>query len=154
MNTRFELWALRLCLVAGLCDVTTGILLITVPERTLSGMGVPPVAEPVFIGFIGAFVGCIGFLYWHPWWAGALGGKTSTHDLRSLLELTALCRLGVGLFVAIAVLSGRLDVSWCLVTATDWILAGAQIGLLRLVPWQPYSPTGSPADITLKRGEL
>jgi len=125
---------LRFCMLAGLCDGLTGLLLVIAPNVTLGLMGIEPTTEPILIRFIGVFVGGIGAAYWHPWW-----GHTSTlvnreTGLRTLLEITALCRIAVGLFVTVAILQGALALPWWLVAATDLALASAQLWTLRQDP--------------------
>ena len=121
--------ALRLfCALAGLCDATTGLLLMLAPHVTLGLMGIAPTAEPTLIRFIGAFVAGIGLAYWHPWW-GRAGADPA--GLTTMLEITALCRTAVGLFVITALFQGWLVPAWGLVAATDLGLAGAQMVYLR-----------------------
>lgn len=114
------------CLVAGLVDVTTGVLLVSVPGRTLQLMMVPEVVAPaVFMRFIGAFVAGVGLLYVVAWrWPG--GGRRA-----HLMEATALVRAVVALFVGTAIAAGALSLPWLSVTCTDAALAAAQLALLR-----------------------
>jgi hypothetical protein len=112
------------CLLAGSCDAATGVLLVSAPLWTLGLMGVAPVAEPVFLQWIGVFVGGIGLLYFYPF---LLGGEARR---RVVLEATALLRLLVAAFVLVSVVRGALAAAWLSVFATDLTLAAVQIVLL------------------------
>jgi hypothetical protein len=116
-----------LFLAAGLADAATGAALLAAPEWTLRRMGLAALpAEPVFVRWIGAFVLAVGaayllaFLPWHG--AGA--------RQRTVLEVTALQRGTVALFVAAAVAAGTLEPGWWPVAAFDGALALLQAGLL------------------------
>lgn len=117
------------CLLAGFCDATTGVLLVSAPLWTLGLMGVPAVAEPaagdpVYLQWIGVFVGGVGLLYLYPF---LLGGEARQ---RFVLEATALLRLLVAAFVLVSVVRGALADAWLSVFATDLALAAVQIVLL------------------------
>jgi hypothetical protein len=116
-------------LIAGSMDLLTGVGLVFLPELTLRVMQVAPLdAEAlVFFRWVGAFVGSVGASYF---WALARGGEAR---LRTVFEITALCRLFVGLFSAWSVIQGSLSLAWISVPVTDLALAGAQVWLLKKI---------------------
>ena len=115
--------------VAGAGDLITGLLLVFAPEWTLSLMMAPTVHEPVFIGFIGCFVGAVGFSYfwglaaWH--WTGSL------QRLRTVWELAIVFRIAAGSFVLFHVIRGTLVSAWLSVPVADWIWVIVQAVLIR-----------------------
>lgn len=114
-------------LIAGSMDLLTGVGLVFLPELTLRMMRADPVSAEalVFLQWVGAFVGSVGASYF---WALARGGEAR---LRTVFEITALCRLFVGLFSAWNILQGSLALVWISVPLTDLALAGAQVWLLK-----------------------
>ncbi|MCB0346581.1 MAG: hypothetical protein KDD66_15790, partial [Bdellovibrionales bacterium] len=53
--------------LVGLCDASTGLLLMAAPEFTLMLMGISEIPdELVYLRFIGAFVFSVGAAYWLP----------------------------------------------------------------------------------------
>ncbi|MDY7094572.1 MAG: hypothetical protein SX243_16495 [Acidobacteriota bacterium] len=121
-------WARAYCLLAGLCDASTGLLLVALPAPTLALMRIPraPV-ELVWLQWIGVFVGAVGLAYLYPF---VLGSEGRDERLKTVLEITAGVRLAVGVFVLWAVGSGRLPAPWLSVAATDLLLAAVQLWLL------------------------
>lgn len=119
-----------LAIVAGCLDLPTGIGLVAAPALTLRMMGIAdPPSNPVYLQFVGAFVGAVGFSYlWavRRWWKG--GG---TALLRATLEITIIFRLAAGLFTGVAIFRGALPPAWMSVPGTDLALAIAQAWLLR-----------------------
>ncbi len=116
------------CLLAGACDALTGALLVSAPIATLQLMRIADLpAEPVYLRFLGAFVGGVGLAYLYPFlfrgWSGA--------RLAVVLEVTALVRLCVALFLGVSIARGALSVPWSTVLLTDLLLAAAQIWMLR-----------------------
>jgi hypothetical protein len=125
-------WMTRLCLVAGSADALTGALLLASPALTLGLMGIGTVpAEPVFLRFVGVFVGAVGLSYLLPF-AGDPARRATR--LRTVLEVTALVRACVAVFVALAIASGSLALAWASVAVTDAALALVQISMLRASP--------------------
>ena len=122
-------WVRIYCLLAGSGDFLTGILLVTAPLWTLRLMGIESIpAEPVYLRFIGAFVGGVGALYLYPF---VLAAARREQRLDVVLEATALVRIAVALVVGGCILSGGLEMRWITVALTDAVLAAVQIGILR-----------------------
>lgn len=115
------------CLAAGSCDLLTGLLLVSAPHLTLGLMGIAVLpAEPIYLRFIGAFVGAVGAAYLYPF----LLLQERQSRLAVVLEVTALVRLAVGTFVGVGVLIGALAPPWLTVSLTDLLLALVQLFLL------------------------
>ena len=110
-------------LAAGLMDFTTGVGLVAVPALTLHAMGVAtPGAEALtFVRFVGAFVGAVGASYLVALASGRLD------RLWAVFRVTTLFRVAAGSFVAWAVATGQLEARWLTVTATDIVIAAAQV---------------------------
>jgi len=123
-------WIVGYAWLAGLCDSATGVLLIGAPATALQLMGVADrPAEPVFLRWIGAFVGTIGLTYLYP-----LVGRDRRRRqarLRVVFEATTLIRSGIATFVALAIAGSLLSVDWWPVAVTDGVLALVQGLLLR-----------------------
>jgi hypothetical protein len=123
-------WPYFLSALAGLCDTTTGALLVAAPQWTLRLMRVPAgPTEPIWLRFIGAFVGGIGLAYLLP----LLERRSALTDARlvTVLLVTAIVRLCVAGFVATAVLAGALARQWSSVWIADLALAVGQIAIVR-----------------------
>lgn len=121
-------WLDLYSLAAGACDATTGLLLVAAPALTLQLMGISPApAEPVFLRFLGVFVGAVGLAYLYPF---LLDPARRLARLAVMLEVTALVRLLVGVFVTACLLSGALALPWISVASTDLSLAIIQLVLL------------------------
>lgn len=117
------------CLLAGACDVATGLLLVGAPDAALRLMRVgDPVTELVWMRFIGAFVAGVGALYLYGLAREPRGGPR----LAALMAATALVRTVIAIFVGGAMASGALSLAWISVFLTDASLAIAQVVLLRL----------------------
>jgi len=119
-------------LAAGACDLATGVLLIATPFTVLGLMGVAEApgtgVEGVYLRYIGTFVAAVGASYLYP-----LLLRNGTERLPTVLEVTALVRGAVALFVTIAVATGSLAAPWLVVGAVDGGLAAFQIWLLRRI---------------------
>ncbi len=126
-KNKLEQGAVWLALGAGGLDLATGLGLVAMPGLVLSLMGatVPGGEALVYLRWIGAFVGAVGFSY--LW---ALGRRDVTL-LRHTLELTIWFRLAAGGYSAWAVATGQLPAMWASVPATDFALAAMQAWLLR-----------------------
>ncbi len=123
------------CLLAGGCDLATGLGLIAAPERVLAWMGIVavPGAASVYLRFIGTFVAGVGASYLLPLLLDSLrAGATAARPgrLPAVIEVTALVRTGVALFVTVAVVTGALAAAWLSVAGTDAALAALQLWLL------------------------
>lgn len=117
----------RFALAAGAGDLGTGIALLAAPELVLRLLTLPPVGEPIYLRFVGAFVASVGAAYFWPF-AGAERGER-TERLRAAFTLTALTRFAVAAFLALAVASGALGTAWLLVGGYDALVAVVQLGL-------------------------
>ena len=125
-----------LFLAAGLADAATGVALLAAPRLTLTAMAVSPLpAEPIYMRWLGAFVLGVGTAYLLAFLplAGAAARR------RTVIEVTAVQRGAVALFVATAAAGGALPGGWWTVAAFDGILALVQVAVLR---------RGSPRDGT------
>lgn len=124
-----EKLALLYLLLAGGCDTASGLLLMANPSGTLKLMGVAtPLAEPVYMQWIGAFVFSVGLSYLVP-----LALPQRREMVRSVLGLTLVVRIVIALFSGISILRGALDPSWISVPLTDATMAVMQVVLLRLL---------------------
>jgi len=121
------------CVLAGGCDLATGLGLVAAPYTVLAWMGIGGVAGGawIYLRFVGVFVAGVGAAYLYPLLLSALGGSDRPGRLPVVIEVTALLRTGVALFVTGAVAAGALDVPWLSVAATDAVLAALQLWMLR-----------------------
>ena len=122
MNGRLPFMLLVYQYAAGLCDTTTGLLLIAWPVFTLGVMGLAIVPQPVaFVRFIGVFVLSVGLTYL---WAAVRwpGASWSTQ-----WKITALIRSLVALFIVWQVAIGAFEARWISVAFTDGAFALIQI---------------------------
>jgi hypothetical protein len=116
------------CWLAGACDGATGLLLVASPRVALDLMRVAPApAEPIYLRFVGVFVGGVGFAYLYPW---VLARSRRWLRIVTVLELTTGLRLAVGIFVVASVAAGALVPAWLVVAVTDLGVAAAQVFLL------------------------
>lgn len=115
---------------AGLMDFGTGSGLLVAPGFTLRAMqvSVPGPEALTFVQFVGAFVGAVGASY-----LLALLGR-GCGRLWAVFRGTLVFRFAAGSFVAWAVVDGRLDARWLVVTATDFALVLVQLELLARQP--------------------
>lgn len=126
-KNKLELLATLLALGAGALDFCTGLGLVFAPALMLKLMGAGALAaEPtIYLRWIGAFVGAVGFSYlWALW-------RRDVALLRHVLELTIFFRLAAGAYSAWAVMTGALPLAWVSVPLTDFALAAAQTWLVR-----------------------
>jgi hypothetical protein len=112
------------CLIAGLGDAATGILLIAAPALVLRLLGISGPADDVFLRFVGVFVGCVGLAYLYPWTLRRRG------RLRAAIEITAGVRLAVAAFLLVAVIRGAMAAPWMTVGGYDALVAAVQLALL------------------------
>jgi hypothetical protein len=122
-------WIVPWCALAGSLDALTGLLLVIAPAAVLRMLGAGELPDqPVFLRFVGAFVGAVGLSYLYPF---ALAPTRRPARLRVVLEVTALERLVIFAFTTTAIAAGTLGARWASVPATDLGLAVAQLWLLR-----------------------
>lgn len=86
-------------------------------------------SETVHLRWVGVFVVSVGLFYLYPF-AGSERARRRSR-LATVLEVTAMARVAVGLFVASAMAAGALVWQWSSVLVTDWALAAVQILMLR-----------------------
>ena len=122
-------WVRIYCLLAGLCDASTGVLLLAAPLFVVSLLGLEPVpAPPVYLAFVGAFVLAVGLAYLYPF---VLSPARREERIRVLFEITAISRLAVASFLTWAIVGRQLGLAWGTVLLTDLLLASFQIYSLR-----------------------
>ena len=127
--SRKHRWGYLYCLLAGCCDTATGVLLVAAPAFTLQLMRIPTApSEPVFLRWIGVFVGSVGLAYLYPFVHGVSSRTAPT--LRVVLEWSTLARLAVAAFVGASVAGGALAPGWLSVCFTDLSLAVVQVVML------------------------
>ncbi len=117
--------------LAGGMDAITGPWLVLAPNAALAAMGVAPEFEEdlLFVSFVGAFVGAVG---WSYLWALRRWLKHGdTAFLRSVWRVTILFRLAAGTFCAVHIARDNLEAGWLSVPLADFALAAIQIALLR-----------------------
>ena len=136
---RRKLAALYTALAGGI-DAITGPWLVVAPASALAAMGADPEGD-VFISFVGAFVGAVGWSYLWALWRWLKYGDTAF--LQSVWRVTILFRLAAGSFCAAQLVARELDLGWLSVPVTDFLLAGVQIWLLRAGWPDPVAPTPS-----------
>ena len=113
-------------LIAGGGDAVTGIALMAAPSFTLKMMGVrQEIHDLILVSFIGAFVLAVGLSYLA--FASPPRNSAQLSEVRAAWLITALVRLCVGVFVAAACASQRLDPAWLTITAFDLSLATFQL---------------------------
>jgi hypothetical protein len=102
-------------------------MLLAAPLLVLGGMGVRDAVagDTIHLRYIGAFVAAVGASYLYPL---ALPG--ADRRVPVVLEVTALVRGAVALFVGGAVASGALAPPWLTVAAVDGGLAAFQLWLI------------------------
>lgn len=123
-------WLPVYCRLAGAVDITTGLLLVAAPATTLRLMGATrPVGDLMWVRWVGVFVGSVGLLYWLPDLLSP--SRQRQHRRLETLESTTVVRLAVASFVAWGLATGRLDLAFASVLATDLGLGLFQVFLLR-----------------------
>lgn len=117
---------------AGLCDATTGLLLIAAPASTLGLMGLTVIPQPdAFLRYIGVFVFSVGLTYLWTVLRWPLNDR-ATLVWSTQWKITALIRLLVALFVVWQVATHAIEVRWMTVALSDGAFAAIQvIGLQR-----------------------
>jgi hypothetical protein len=127
MNARLRHWLSFYQYCAGLCDATTGVLLLACPAFTLGLMGLNVIPQPIaFVRYIGVFVMSVGLTYL---WTAV---RWPLNEHVALLwstqwKITALIRMSVALFVIWQVLVHALEFGWITVGLIDGLLAVVQI---------------------------
>jgi hypothetical protein len=115
---------------AGLCDTSTGILLLAAPTTTLGLMGLHVIPQPlVFVRYIGVFVLSIGLSYlWAALqWPLAQRGQSTWS---TQWKITALVRTLVALFIVWQIATSAMEAKWITVALSDGTFAIVQwVGL-------------------------
>ncbi len=117
---------------AGLCDTSTGLLLLFDPAFTLRMMGVTRAPRPLFYAsYVGVFVLCVGASYLMiP--DSALARTVRGACWRTQWLITALFRTAIAIFVISEVAIGMMQSAWLAVALTDAMFAAIQwVGLRR-----------------------
>ena len=127
MTTSLRRWLFLYQYGAGLCDTSTGVLLIAAPAWTLGVMGLRVVPQPVaFVRYIGVFVLSVGLTY--LWSAIRWPLMPHAHIAwTAQWKITALFRSLVALFVAWQVASAAIEPRWISVAFSDGAFALIQI---------------------------
>lgn len=130
MKATFQLALLFYQCAAGLCDTSTGLLLLLAPAWTLHLMGITLIPVPaVFASFIGVFVMAVGVTYL---WTATQWTTQDALGRRTQWLITALIRTLVSLFVLGQIVAGRMEPAWMTVAISDGVLAAVQwLGLSR-----------------------
>src|SRR5579862_2556554 len=130
MNSRLRQWLNIYQFIAGLCDTSTGVLLVGFPDYTLSTLiGLTIVPPRPFIRFIGVFVLAVGITYFWSLVRYPLNDDGSIVWMTQW-KITALIRALVALFVLWQVTAHTIDFRWIAVALTDGFFAAMQmIGL-------------------------
>lgn len=117
---------------AGLCDTSTGLLLLFAPAFTLRMMGITRNPQPLFYAsYVGIFVFCVGFSYLVVPGTG-LAKSLRAASWRTQWLITALFRTAIAVFVSLQVAFGTMQPAWLAVALTDTTFAVIQwIGLRR-----------------------
>lgn len=120
--------ARRFLVAVGLCDLVTGLGLLIAPALVLGRLDPGLAAErSVFVRWLGVFVATVGAAYLYPWLARtARRGRIATS-----IEVTALQRGAVAIFVVAAVATAALGPLWLAVACFDGGVAAVQLDLLR-----------------------
>jgi hypothetical protein len=130
MNSPVRLWLLPYQWVAGLCDTSTGLLLIAAPAWTLHLMGLSVIPQPVaFVRYIGVFVLSVGLTYL---WAAVKWPLSPRDNIAwsTQWKITALIRTLVALFILWQVATAAIESRWITVAFSDGAFAIIQwIGL-------------------------
>lgn len=115
---------------AGLCDTSTGLLLLFAPAFTLRLMGITRMPQPQFYAsYVGVFVLCVGASYLVvP--GTALARAVRGTCWRTQWLLTAMFRTAVALFVIGQVAIHAMQPAWLAVALNDATFAAIQwVGL-------------------------
>ena len=126
--------------VAGGIDALVGPWLVFAPASALAAMGAEPEfgEDLLFVSFVGAFVGAVGWSYLWALWRWLRRGDTTF--LRAVWRVTILLRLAAGSFVVAQLALDNLDLGWFGVPLADFLFAGIQFSLLRAGWPEPPKP--------------
>lgn len=130
---RHSLWPVWLLASFGLCDLLTGIFLVTMPAQTLAWMGIPDAAttHAGLTGLVGVFVGVVGASYLAQ--ARLLLTPGGLPAATALYWLSAALRLCVAAYGTAAILDGQLHPAWATVPLADATIALTQVALRRRI---------------------
>lgn len=123
-------WILLYNWAAGLCDSSTGILLVVAPVWSWKLMGLHVLPQPIaFARFVGVFVLCVGLSYLRAATAWPLTRDYAGH-WRAQWWITALMRSAVAILLGWQIAVGAMEPGWSTVILTDATFAVIQwIGL-------------------------
>jgi hypothetical protein len=116
--------------IAGLCDTSTGLLLVAVPGWTLGLMGIHLIPQPiVFVRYIGVFVLSVGITYLWAALRWPLAHREQS-GWSAQWKITALVRTLVALFIVWQVAISAMESRWITVAISDGAFAIIQwVGL-------------------------
>lgn len=119
--------ARRFLIAVGVCDLATGLVLMAGPALVLRRLD-PDLAGDgsVFVRWLGVFVATVGTAYLYPWRVRPL----RPGRIAAVVEVTALQRGAVALFVIAGVASAALGPLWLAVALFDGAVATVQLDLL------------------------
>jgi hypothetical protein len=130
MTSSNRSWLFAYQYIAGLCDSTTGLLLVAAPAWTLHMMGLAIIPQPVaFVRYIGVFVFAVGLSYL---WAAVRWPLTVHAHIgwSAQWKITAMIRTLVAIFVLWQVITAGIETKWITVAFSDGAFAIIQwIGL-------------------------
>jgi hypothetical protein len=127
MNAQLRRWLTLYQYAAGICDTSTGLLLICFPPFTFGLMGLRFVPGTIpFVRFASVFVLCVGLTYL---WTAARWplSEYSAPVWLTQWKITALFRAMVALFLLWQVTLQLMEFRWFTVALFDGVLAGIQI---------------------------
>ena len=115
---------------AGVCDASTGLLLLFTPAAALRLMRIERLpSELVYMQFIGAFVFGVGLSY--LLFSRFPRNSAEAAAARAMWIMSAVLRIAVGGFVSVQVLTNTLEARWAIVAFVDLLLAAVQLANLR-----------------------
>jgi len=127
MNARLRHWLTLYQNAAGICDTSTGLLLVLFPAFTFRLMGLAMIPQPLsFASYIGVFVLCVGLTYL---WTVAKWplNEYSLPVWLTQWKITALFRAMVAMFLVWQLAVHAIEARWITVALADGIFATIQI---------------------------
>jgi hypothetical protein len=130
-RNRFKPFLLTYQILAGTCDMATGVLLIFAPAWTLTLMGVAQSSfPPSATSFVGTFVLSVGLAYLYA--AKIPMNPANAPRWQTVWLLTALSRTLVAGFLVWQIIARQMEAAWLTVAFTDGVLATVQwLGLAK-----------------------
>ena len=127
MNARLRHWLTFYQYAAGICDTSTGLLILCFPTYILGVMRLFFAPDAItFVRFVAVFVLCVGLTYLWTSMRWPLSEHTGLVWLTQW-KITALFRAAVALFLLWEVTQHQLQFRWITVGVFDGVLAAIQI---------------------------